>query len=281
MNKLQNYAKSQSVNSWGNIYPEELLEWLQITHGELKELVDFLRAERIITYKYRLQCDCGELCTAYEQKLVREEGLHCEVCGKYYSLEEISEKSQMLYKIDKRALMGFGIQNVELKVVPITLKKTILKNNNKEGNKVKEIFIGSSSEAVDFMDEIAAKLEGLGEKPLLWNESGKGIFVPGTNTIDALIEITERVKAAAFIFNADDKIWNKKSSLESVDAVRDNVLFEYGLFVGALGKKNVCFICKGNPKIASDLKGITYINSDEGTSQVKLKLKDWLSAINV
>ena len=101
--------------------------------------------------------------------------------------------------------------------------------------------------------------------------------IPGTNTIDSLIAISKRVQAAVFIFNADDKIWNDKSALESSDTVRDNVLFEYGLFMGALSKENVCFVCKGKPKLASDLKGITYIDGDLGDIQVKLKLKDWIN----
>ena len=90
---------------------------------------------------------------------------------------------------------------------------------------------------------------------------------------DSLIEITKRVDAAVFIFNADDKMWNDISALESTDKVRDNVLFEYGLFMGELGKNKVCFICKGNPKVASDLKGITYINGDIGEYKVKSKIR--------
>lgn len=139
--------------------------------------------------------------------------------------------------------------------------------------------MGSSSEATEYMEEIAAQLEDFKVKPLPWNASGKGIFIPGVNVIDSLIAIAERVDAAIFIFNEDDKVWNDKSTLESTNLVRDNVLFEYGLFMGKLEKNKVCFICKGNLKIASDLKGIVYINGDEGEYKVKSKLKDWLSAI--
>jgi len=65
----------------------------------------------------------------------------------------------------------------------------------------------------------------------------------------------------------------------STDAVRDNVLFEYGFFMGALGKTKVCFVCKGKPRLASDLKGITYIDGDLGEIQVKMKLKDWINGM--
>ena len=63
-------------------------------------------------------------------------------------------------------------------------------------------------------------------KPLLWNSAGDNIFSPNKTTIDSLIEITKRVQAAIFIFNADDKIWHHNSLKES-KTVRDKALFEY------------------------------------------------------
>ena len=152
-------------------------------------------------------------------------------------------------------------------------------NQNRIGGPTMEIFLGSSSEAKDFMEDVALKLQELGCDTLMWTDTGKGIFVPGTNTIDALIEITKRVEAAIFIFNADDKTWNKNSSLEGASTVRDNVLFEYGLFTGALGKKKVCFVCKDHPEVATDLKGITYIDGNQKSLIIKNKLKDWINAM--
>lgn len=276
--RLQMIVKSQSVNSLGNVYPDEIVEWLATSKAETKEVINELHDQRVISYKYKLKCNCGEVCTVYERKLIHDEIAYCEVCGKEISLDDIIERSYITYEIDKEALMNLEQEDIEFKEVP-ALKGKIVSISKKQEEKTMEIFIGSSSEAADYMDEIAAKLENLKTSPLLWNASGKGIFIPGDNTIDALIKITKRVQAAIFIFNADDKTWNEKSSLEMTDTVRDNVLLEYGLFVGALGKENVCFVCKGKPKVASDLKGITYIDGDLGESQVKLKLKDWINAI--
>ena len=276
--RLQMIVKSQSVNSLGNVYPDEIVEWLATSKAETKEVINELHDQRVISYKYKLKCNCGEVCTVYERKLIHDEITYCEVCGKEISLDDIIERSYITYEIDKEALMNLEQEDIEFKEVP-ALKGKIVSISKKQEEKTMEIFIGSSSEAADYMGEIAAKLENLKTSPLLWNASGKGIFIPGDNTIDALIKITKRVQAAIFIFNADDKTWNEKSSLEMTDTVRDNVLLEYGLFVGALGKENVCFVCKGKPKVASDLKGITYIDGDLGESQVKLKLKDWINAI--
>ena len=128
------------------------------------------------------------------------------------------------------------------------------------------------------MERIGYLLEQKKLKPLLWNSVGDNIFPPNKTTIDSLIEITKRVQAAIFIFNADDKIWHHNSLKES-KTVRDNVLFEYGLFCGALGQSKVCFVCKGNPTLASDLAGITYLDGSAGEITTKRKSDDWINAM--
>lgn len=278
LNRLRYKIKPLSVNSLGNIYPDDLLNWLNISESELKEFITYLHDERILTYKYRFKCLCGEPCVVYENKLARTNGMCCEICGKEYSLQEVIQKSEILYEIDKRELFDLAEEHVDFKTIP-TQKGKILNIVKKQKEDTMKIFLGSSTDSADYMEEIALKLQQLNQDTLMWNETGKGIFPPGTNTIDALVKITESVQAAVFIFNADDKIWNDKSSLEGVDTVRDNVLFEYGLFVGKLKKEKVCFVCKGKPKLASDLKGITYIDGDTKDLEVKNKLKDWLGAM--
>lgn len=127
------------------------------------------------------------------------------------------------------------------------------------------------------MENIGYTLEQLGRniKVLTWNQKGEGLFAPGMNTIDSLIKITRRVQAGIFIFGEDDKEWGE-NAMDKNATVRDNVLFEYGLFCGALGKSKVCIVRKGKPKIASDLNGVTYINGDEGELTIKRSLQDWL-----
>ena len=74
-------------------------------------------------------------------------------------------------------------------------------------------------------------------------------------------------------FDEDDKIWYR-DGIEGT--VRDNVIFEYGLFMGKLGKQKVVIANKKKPKLATDLKGITYIDANKGEAEVKLQLKEWL-----
>ena len=277
--KLQSKVKEQSVNSLGNIYLDDIAEWLSTSKKETKDFVEELHNQRIILYKFVFKCECGEICTVYENRLNRDGNYFCDICGKEYSINQIVEKMSIVYEIDREALLDLE-ENIDFKIIPeIKLTDKVVPITKVKEDKAMEIFMGSSSEAAEYMEGIAVHLENLKMKPLLWNATGKGIFIPNVNTIDSLIAIAERVDAAVFIFNADDKTWNDKSSLESTNTVRDNVLFEYGLFMGKLGKNNVCFICKGNPKVASDLKGITYINGDEGDYNVKSKIRDWINAM--
>lgn len=37
---------------------------------------------------------------------------------------------------------------------------------------------------------------------------------------------------------------------------RQNVIFEWGQFIGKIGRKNVCLLIKGDVEIPSDLRGI-------------------------
>ena len=275
--KLQEIVKFKSINSLGNIYPNDIMEWLELSSIETKDFIDYLHEQRVITYKYRIKCRCGEVCTVYEPMLLQNGGTYCETCGCKFLVEELKDIAKVVYDINKEELLEMDNEDVDFMVLPSIGKETVPILQKQEVGKM-EIFLGSSSEAADYMVEIAAHLEKMGTSALMWNSPGKGIFVASSNTIDALIDITKRVQAAVFIFNADDKIWNDKSALNGY-TVRDNVLFEYGLFMGALGKDKVCFVCKGNPKEVSDLKGITYIDGDLGEAQVQLKLKDWVKMI--
>lgn len=138
-----------------------------------------------------------------------------------------------------------------------------------------KVFIGSSREQEDRADEIARWLEKIGVEAIVWNEIGA--FVPGQYTLDDLLRLSDKVDAAIFIFAAEDKTWYRK---DIVKAVRDNVLFEYGLFCGKLSRERVIFITIGNPNLATDLHGITYIKLGDAKRDAKERLKNWIQFID-
>ena len=89
------------------------------------------------------------------------------------------------------------------------------------------------------------------------------VFNPGVSTLDRLVELTREVDFAAFVFAQDD--WTTKGA--SPDAAsgegspRDNVVFEAGLFGGALGIRRTFILHANGAKLPTDLLGLTSIRS--------------------
>ena len=52
---------------------------------------------------------------------------------------------------------------------------------------------------------------------------------------------------------------------------RQNVIFEFGYFIGRLGRNRVCALTKGNVEIPSDYDGVIYIPLDDADGW-KMKL---------
>jgi predicted nucleotide-binding protein len=138
------------------------------------------------------------------------------------------------------------------------------------------IFVGSSTEALDHVRQIAAWIEEAGHQPLPWDTPD--LFLPGENTNIKLLEISKSVDAAVFIFSEDDTIWYRQDALRQP---RDNVLLEYGLFCGAVGFKK-CIICRfEKPKVASDLAGLTYLNISEGSiNNARVRFLHWIRSLS-
>ena len=110
--RLQNKVKSQSVNSLKNIYPDKIVEWLEIPEREVYDLIKYLHDQRVIVFKYRLKCSCGEICTVYENKLIHDKQINCEICGKEFTISDIEEKSDIIYEIDKEELRFHIFQGI-------------------------------------------------------------------------------------------------------------------------------------------------------------------------
>ena len=66
--------------------------------------------------------------------------------------------------------------------------------------------------------------------------------------------------------------------LEQLDGrARQNVLFELGLFIGALGRENVCFLKQKNLKeIPSDLNGVLYKEFEKNVDETFHEIQDEL-----
>lgn len=117
------------------------------------------------------------------------------------------------------------------------------------------VFIGSSGEALHIAKAIKSQLEGDCE-PILWSED---IFELGEDTLSSLLKFVSVFDFAILVMSADDIV--RSRSFFSNPSPRDNVIFELGLFMGAMGKRRsfpvVVAPKKGRLKIPSDLLGNT------------------------
>jgi len=115
------------------------------------------------------------------------------------------------------------------------------------------IFIGSSTEGLD----VARKVKDFFSKDFecyLWND---GIFKYNENYLETLLKEANLFDYGILVFTKDDFT---KSREKKFDSPRDNVVFEYGLFLGRLGRDNAFILQGENVKLPSDLFGITHAN---------------------
>lgn len=115
-----------------------------------------------------------------------------------------------------------------------------------------KIFVGSSTEGLDIAYAVQQNLTQDAETTV-WDQ---GVFELSKTTIESLDKILDSVDFGIFVFSPDDItiMRGKKSS-----SIRDNVLFELGLFWGKLGRGRVFFIIpeKTELHIPTDLLGVT------------------------
>jgi hypothetical protein len=132
------------------------------------------------------------------------------------------------------------------------------------------IFLGSSGKQEKLLQALTRGLEDVAHvEP--WTTS----FNPGTTTLERLLELTREVDFAAFVFARDD--WTSTGSTaspapESAQASpRDNVVFEAGLFGGALGMRRTFILHANGSKLPSDLLGLTSIRYGETTTAAEMR----------
>lgn len=150
------------------------------------------------------------------------------------------------------------------------------RTNRLEDSRMLKVFIGSSTEANEYLLLVYAWIEKAGHKPVPWNDHK--LFLPGEYTFPKLIEISRSVDAAVFIFSEDDKVWYREDSLNQP---RDNVLMEYGIFSGAFGHGSA-IICKvGQPKIPTDIHGLIILDISEAKRRdAEARFRAWLDHLD-
>jgi predicted nucleotide-binding protein len=159
------------------------------------------------------------------------------------------------------------------------------KPTNEKASLSKDVFIvhGKDHES---MKELKALLVDLGFNPIVLHEQASG-----SRTIVEKLEKYSDVGYAFVILTPDDlgcecspvqkpfmvKTFSQKTALELTPIFlrtfkqrsRQNVILEFGYFIGLLGRDKVCCLYKGNVELPSDMQGIVHIPFNESITKVK------------
>lgn len=124
----------------------------------------------------------------------------------------------------------------------------------REPNVVPVVFIGSSSEALAEANHMSRALSRHALTCRLWTQ---GVFQMSQTTIEDLVRASQESDYAVLFLTPDDMTSTRGRRKASP---RDNVVFELGLFMGALGRDRTFIIMpKGaNLKLPTDLLGVTH-----------------------
>lgn len=137
-----------------------------------------------------------------------------------------------------------------------------------------KIFIGGSSEGLKYAKLLKMELEKSADFDCtIWN---KNTFQFNESFLDSLTKASLVNDFGIFIASNDDFAFIKE---KMEDVPRDNVLFEYGLFLGALGNKRTFLLQEKGCKLPTDLLGYTTPrfkkeSDEEEWSDIALNIKE-------
>jgi predicted nucleotide-binding protein len=115
-------------------------------------------------------------------------------------------------------------------------------------------------------EAVARFIEQLGFEPIILHERPN----KGRTIITKFREEAADIGFAVVVMTPDDLGKASDDSSEPKLRPRQNVVFELGFFIGALGPDRVAAMVKGEIERPSDFDGVIYISIDTGDWRVKL-----------
>lgn len=112
------------------------------------------------------------------------------------------------------------------------------------------LFLGSSSEGREVARNLQAELGGICEV-VRWDQN---VFEPSGYTLDSLLAVAANVDFAVLVATPDDTTVSRGAQTPSA---RDNIVLEFGLFSGALGRNRTYLLATGDLKLPTDVLGLT------------------------
>lgn len=230
--------------------------------------------------------------------LEQADNKNCQDCGQTLKLLEIDTKRGLkVQKCRNCGMLHFYKKNRrgkwQLLKATVSELVNIAESPTKETSISKNVFIvhGRDHKPVK---ELKAMLSEFGLNPIVLHEQPSA-----SRTIVEKLEQYSDVGYAFIILTPDDigisthgiptkkafmtitvatgKDQNKPSEFLKPRA-RQNVVLEFGYFMGLLGRDRVCCLHKGNVELPSDMHGIVYIPFKDSIDEVKDKIIKELEA---
>ena len=137
---------------------------------------------------------------------------------------------------------------------------------HKPRNVTPRVFIGSSKEAAEIAKALEEELRKCEVSLEIIDWADGSVFRPSLTTIECLERLAPKCDFAIMVLSGDDRVFYRG---ETIDSPRDNVVFELGLFMGAIGRERSWFVVD-SAKIPTDLDGATYLSYSRKKKKIKL-----------
>ncbi len=124
-------------------------------------------------------------------------------------------------------------------------------------------------------DKLEAFLYRKGLKPIVLHKEVN----EGSTIVEKFERNASNSSYAFVLLTPDDLGCKKREQIENKDLklrARQNVIFEFGYFVGKLGRKRVCCLYKGIEEFPTDVNGMLYIDVSEKFEIAENKIIDEL-----
>lgn len=139
------------------------------------------------------------------------------------------------------------------------------------------VFIGSSSEGKEVASALHVELLSSCEVSL-WSQ---GVFEPGGYTLDSLIDEAHSCDFAVLVATPDD---TRESRGQTAGVPRDNVILEFGLFAGVLGRSRTYVLATDGVLLPTDTLGLTRLayhtqqNKRSAVAEAVTQVRDRISS---
>lgn len=132
----------------------------------------------------------------------------------------------------------------------------------------RKIFIGSSLEGSKVADVIKNKINlELGDWVECETWKDGGVFSLNRGTLESLVKASRKYDYGIMLASKDDVVIKRYKFFQSM---RDNVLFEMGLFLGSLGLQRAFLITHDKTALPSDFSGVTVVKYNDSNINSKI-----------